>query len=72
MNSPVASGVTGERLRECLGILGWTHAELARRLSLPRERTVREWVGGVRPIPVRIGEWIEDMVRLMESGPEPP
>jgi hypothetical protein len=64
--------MTADRLTECLRILGWENAELARRLSMTRPRTVRDWVNGNREIPDRIAEWIEAFVQHVQQGPEPP
>ena len=60
-----------ERLSVIMIALGWSAAELGRRLSTS-ERSVRRWLSGNAPIPDRVGEWLEAMVQHMQSGPPPP
>ena len=63
--------MTGDRLVECLTILGWPRAELGRRLGVS-ESSVRMWVSGRREIPPALAAWIEERARRALEGPQQP
>jgi transcriptional regulator with XRE-family HTH domain len=63
--------MTPDRLDECRRILGWTNAELARRLDV-REGSIRAWLSGRREIPPNLAHWIEERTRRALEGPQIP
>jgi DNA-binding transcriptional regulator YiaG len=63
--------MTGARLDDCLDIMGWPRAELARRLNVS-ESSVRMWLGGRRSVPPALAVWLEDLVVLMSQAPSQP
>ena len=63
--------MTPDRLRECLRVLGWANAELARRLSVS-ESSVRMWLSGRREIPPALDAFLEERVRRALDGPQLP
>jgi AraC-like DNA-binding protein len=63
--------VTSDRMKECLGSIGWSLAELGRRLHAS-ERNLRRMFNGSAPIPAAIADWLEAMVTHMRAAPPPP
>jgi hypothetical protein len=51
--------------------IGWTNAELARRLGV-REGSIRMWLSGRREIPPSLADWLEERVRYALKGPQTP
>jgi ribosome-binding protein aMBF1 (putative translation factor) len=49
--------MTADELRKCLGVLGWSQRELARRLQ-KHHSTVRKWARAERMIPQHVAEWL--------------
>jgi len=60
-----------ERLSVILTTLGWSAAEVGRRLNIG-ERSVRRWLSGDMEIPDRIADWLEALMKHMRSAPPPP
>ena len=54
-----------------LKAIGWTSAELARRLSV-REDSVRHWLNGRRPIPPKVERWLYAVRTDFSSAPALP
>jgi transcriptional regulator with XRE-family HTH domain len=63
--------MTHARLSAILTTLGWSSAELGRRLNIG-ERSVRRWLSGQQEIPDRVGDWLEAVVQAMQTAPPPP
>jgi hypothetical protein len=64
--------MTPGRLRECLEIIGWSVAELSRRLDGVSERNLNRMLSGSATIPDTIADWLEAIVRHMQAAPPPP
>ena len=64
--------MTPERLRECLGALGWTGGALARQLGC-RDELTRRWLSGARgyTVPPGVAEWLERRVASALDDPPP-
>lgn len=64
--------MTPERLRECLGVLGWSGGALARQLDC-RDELVRRWLSGARgyTVPELVADWIERRVEAALADPPP-
>jgi hypothetical protein len=60
-----------ERLSVILTTLGWSAAEVGRRLNIG-ERSVRRWLSGDMEIPDRIADWLEELMKHLRSAPPPP
>lgn len=58
------------RLRQCLGILRWTQADLAEELGIPAEQA-GEWLTGRTHVPVAVAAWLEALVKAHRSVPKP-
>jgi DNA-binding transcriptional regulator YiaG len=67
----LTTDMSPSRLADVLATLGWSAAELARRLNVS-ERTVRRWGRGDQPIPPQIDQWLEQMATYMQGAPPPP
>lgn len=61
--------MTPTRLRACLGTIGWSQRELARRIRYD-ERQVRRWASGAK-IPTEVAAWIEAVAALLSNAPTP-
>ena len=64
--------MTPDRMAEILRILRSAPSSLAHALGMTRDRTVREWLNGRRPIPEPIADWLELMHRHQQTAPPPP
>jgi transcriptional regulator with XRE-family HTH domain len=63
--------MTGDELGELLRAIGWTSAELARRLSI-RPDTVNSWLTGRRPVPGNVERWLHQVRAGFGSAPALP
>jgi hypothetical protein len=62
---------TGDELGEVLRAIGWTSAELARRLTI-RPDTVNSWLTGRRPVPANVERWLYQVRAGFGSAPALP
>jgi hypothetical protein len=62
--------MTPLRLRECLHLLGWSQAYLAK---IPKgfPRQVRQWADDDMPAPVNVADWLEKLVAFHQQNPPP-
>jgi len=59
------------RLAEALRQIGWSQAELARRLGIT-DTTVRSWLSGRRTPPDEVIDWVKDRASRADTGPPLP
>jgi plasmid maintenance system antidote protein VapI len=60
-----------EEMDQLLKEIGWTAGEAARRLNIS-PKTMRDMATGRRPIPERIGAWLQAVAAMMRTAPPPP
>jgi len=65
-----AALMSAHRLLACLGVLGWSERELARRTGRP-QTTVRRWVAGSSPVPADVAAWVEMLAAFHQTHPAP-
>jgi len=63
--------MTPAEFTTALRTLGWTHAELARRLACDTNLPSR-WASGRAPVPERLGEWLAERAQRLKESPPPP
>lgn len=59
--------MTQPELSAALSILGWSHAELARRLGYKSDKSVWNW----RIVPPGIADWVLETARKVAECPPP-
>ena len=47
--------------------IGWPRRELARRLGMASDRTVRRWTSGEMEVPAPVTDWMRRVARLLEE-----
>lgn len=62
--------MTAARLSSALHVLRWTPTVLAREIHV-NDRTVRRWLAGQNPPPLRILDWLEDLALHHQANPAP-
>ena len=63
--------MTSAEMVECLGQIGWTATELARRLGVS-DRSVRRYLSGERQIPDNLADWLRQVATALQSVPPVP
>ncbi len=58
------------RVTECLAAIGWSQAELSRRLKMYHD-TGRQWAKGKRNIPYVAARWLELLAASFDQVPRP-
>jgi plasmid maintenance system antidote protein VapI len=62
--------MTPLRLRECLYLLGWSQAHLAKIIDV-QPRRVRRWADDDEPVPENVADWLEKLGAFHQQNPPP-